>query len=459
LSQIGVLGRFVLSIAFLALPAVSAVTSGGSGSLTVSVEPNGAYSVSVPGLSWTFSGNIGYPLLNIAVGSGSDALGAYNEIAFDFQSDAARHATIRSYSDHPDVLFTVSYPSAAPNTFSFPNWSQYPRNLDHLTFSGIFAPPTFSDFSNESPWIFFDSSSNAFILSPLTNFMAASTAWGPNGEMATGIASAISSLPQGFEHRTLLVIEKGINRAFDTWGQALTALHGKTRPANDADASLNKVGYWTDNGAPYYYQTAPSLSYEQTLAAIKADFDHAGIGLGYVQLDSWFYHKGAGAFWANNGSGIYQYTAASPPFTQSLSSFQLSLGVPLITHARWIDASSPYRTLYKMSGNVVLDPAYWNMVAGYLATAGVATYEQDWLDDKAQADFNLTDAEAFLDNMAAAMAQRNLTMQYCMASPRHFMQSARYSNLTSIRASADRLGRDRWPQFLYTSRLASALGI
>jgi hypothetical protein len=132
--------------------------------------------------------------------------------------------------------------------------------------------------------------------------------------------------------------------------------------------------------------------------------------------------------------------------------------VPLITHARWIDDSSPYRQLYKMSGNVVLDPAYWDMVAGYLATSGVATYEQDWLGDKAQTAFNLTDGDAFLDNMATAMARRNLTMQYCMATPRHYMQTSKYSNLTTIRTSGDHLNCDRWTDFLYASRLASALG-
>jgi hypothetical protein len=49
-------------------------------------------------------------------------------------------------------------------------------------------------------------------------------------------------------------------------------------------------------------------------------------------------------------------------------------------------------------------------------------------------------------------------MQYCMASTRHFLQSSRYSNLTTIRTSADHLQRDRWTDFLYASRLASALG-
>jgi hypothetical protein len=277
--------------------------------------------------------------------------------------------------------------------------------------------------------------------------------------MGTGIDSSITSLPQGFSHSALMVFESGISQAFGTWGDILTRLQGKTRPPNDADPTLNQVGYWTDNGATYYYQTAPSLTYPQTLAAVKANFDQLGIGLGYVQLDSWFYPKGPSAAWTANGSGIYEYNAASPLFTAGLGNFQQSLGLPLLTHARWIDSSSPYHQLYNMSGNVVLDASYWDSVASYLATSGVATYEQDWLDDKAQPDFNLTDAETFLGNMAAAMARRQLTMQYCMASPRHFMQSSKYSNLTSIRASSDRLTRDRWNDFLYTSSLASALGV
>ena len=450
--------RYAFSFALLTASA-HGVTIAGAGGLTVSVDSGGSYAVLVPDLNWSFSGAIGFPLANVTVSTGADSLGAFQEVAFDFQSDAARHAAIRSYTERPAVLFTVNCLSPAPNSFSFPSFSQYPRNLDDLSFSGTFAVPWFGNLANESPWIFFDPSANTFILSPASNFMTASTAWGPNGEMSSGIAAQIATLPQGFQHRTLLVIEKGINRAFDAWGQALTALNGKTRPANDADASLNKVGYWTDNGATYYYTMAAPLDYEQTLAAVKGSFDSMGIGLGSVQLDSWFYPKGATALWGNNGQGIYQYVAATPLFADGLANFQRNLGVPLITHARWIDASSPYRTLYRMSGNVVLDPAYWDAVAGYLATSGVATYEQDWLGDQAQADFNLTDSDAFLDNMATAMAGRNLTMQYCMATPRHFMQTSKYSNLTTIRTSGDHLNCDRWSDFLYASRLASALGV
>jgi len=56
------------------------------------------------------------------------------------------------------------------------------------------------------------------------------------------------------------------------------------------------------------------------------------------------------------------------------------------------------------------------------------------------------------------MDRRHLTMQYCMASARHFLQSSKYSNLTTIRTSGDHLQRDRWTDFLYASRLGSALG-
>jgi hypothetical protein len=454
-------GYFILCIfiGFLGKPVVGATTVAGSGGITAAVDPGGSYDVWVAKPDWHFGGNLGVPLSNISAAMSMDAIGPYSEISFDFQTDAARHGVVRAYGNQPVVLFTITCPSTSPNTLAFPNWTQYPQNVDRLTYSGIFAPPSFNSSSNEGPWVFFDSSANTFIVSPAGHFMVSITGFGPNGELASGVSTQIATLPQGFQQRTFLVVEPGINRAFETWGHAMTALFGKTRPANDADPSLNKIGYWTDNGATYYYQTANGQSYEQTLSGIKSNFDQLGIGLGYIQLDSWFYPKGPNATWSANGNGIYQYVAAPALFPDSLSGFQRSLGVPLITHARWIDPSSPYHQMYKMSGNVVTDPQYWNATAAYLASSGVATYEQDWLDDKAHTDFNLTDPDLFLDNMATALGQRGLTVQYCMASPRHFLQSAKHNNVTTIRTSEDRFVPARWTKFLYTSRLATALGL
>jgi hypothetical protein len=430
----------------------------GAEGLAVTVDSKGSFSVIVNNPAWQFGGSVGYELSNLATANGIDAAGHYSEISFDFQADVARHGAIRAYWNRQAVLFTLAWPAAAANHFSFPNIKTYPANLHHLSFSGVFATPTFDALSEDGPWTFFDDSANAFVISPAANFMVASTAMRPDGTISSGIDSGIPSLPQGFVHQTLLVAGQGIDATFAAWGQTLTSLQGKGTVPNDADASLRSLGYWTDNGATYYYKTEPSLTYPATLNAVKADFDRQGIGLGYVQLDSWFYPKGVNYAWSDGADGFAQYVADPALFPNGLGDFQRSAGVPLITHARWIDASSPYRTLFTVSGNVSTDPAYWTQVASYLKGAGVATYEQDWLSGPALTEFNLSDGAAFLDNMAAAMAQQNITMQYCMPTPRHVLQSAKYPNLTTIRGSQDRFVKERWTPFLFASRLIAAMG-
>ena len=450
----------LLAASLTAAPVPPPTTSVSTGSgLTVSVSATGAYQVTVVSPAWQFSGDVGSPLLNLSAQSGADNVdGPYSEISFDFISGASRHAAIRAYSASRAVLFTVTVPSGAPNTFSFPSLATYPAGLHHIAFAGLFGYPTFYGSNSESPAVFFDSSYNTFILSPASHFMVASTGSSPAGQLASGISTQIQSLPAGFTHQTLLVVETGVNHAFDTWGTLLTRITGKTRPANDSDLTLNTLGYWTDAGSTYYYSMAPGLAYPDTLSAVKADFARQGFSLGYLQLDSWFYPKGAPGDWLSTQGGIYQYFAASPPFSTSLAAFQSNLGIPLLTHSRWIDPGSPYRQQYRMSGNVSTDPLYWAAVAGYLASSGAAAFEQDWLFSLASTDYNLTDADDFLGNMSTALSARNIAIQYCSATTRHFLQSAQYNNVTTIRVSPDRFDQTRWTSFLYASRLASAVG-
>src|SRR5262249_16248846 len=67
--------------------------------------------------------------------------------------------------------------------------------------------------------------------------------------------------------------------------------------------------------------------------------------------------------------------------------------------------------------------------------------------------------EAFLDNMSRACKERGISLQYCMPYPLFFLQGSRYPNLTTIRTAGDRFNKDRWNDFLYTSRLAPSMGI
>jgi hypothetical protein len=165
----------------------------------------------------------------------------------------------------------------------------------------------------------------------------------------------------------------------------------------------------------------------------------------------------------NRYGGLLEYKAHPYVFPKGLADFQRSIGLPLVTHNRWIDPESPYHQKYTISGVAAVDPKWWNDTADYLHDAGVQTYEQDWLYSIYQRSpafsSNLDTAESFLDNMARACKERGMTMQYCMPYPSYFLQGSRYDNLTTIRTSSDRFGRNHWPNFLYTSRFAYSMGI
>jgi hypothetical protein len=426
--------------------------------LDISVDPGGRYTLQAHSPQLAFGGDIGQPVSNLRSTDGQDALGAFHEVDFDY---AARTSGIRAYLQAPVVLFTTTYVGGGPNSDPFPQLKTLPSLPYTLSYHDApFSPyqlNTLAD-ASDSPWLFFDSSGSGFLVSPAANFPVARMTLGTTG-LSSGIDASVASLPTGYTHQTLLVTGSGPNQLFDTWGAAMLALHHKTRPASDADLTLAKLGYWTDNGATYYYHFEPPLGYAGTLLAVKREFDQRGIALGYLQLDSWWYPKGPAMRWDDLADGIFRYRAASDLFPDGLPAFQQQVGVPLATHARWIDPSSPYRSEFSFSGNVMTDPRYWSDLMSYLKTSGVVTFEQDWLGAQAQPVYDLSAPQAFMGNMAAAAAQNDMTLQYCMPLPRHVLQTVEYGNVTSMRVSDDRFDRNRWDSFLYTSRLASALGV
>lgn len=430
--------------------------------ISVTVTRDGSYTIQPASPRWTFAGAVGGGVTNIVENTGHDNAGDFREITFDSKSSPARHFGIRTWPGRPGVLFTESVPDACANPPAFPSFTTVPLTDHNMSFAGTWCGAKYDLTGKEGPWVFFNDSADAAILSPAANFMVARLSIGGNGAIDSRIDGAIATLPQAFTHSTLLVFDRGINRAFDTWGHLLTDIQGKVRPPNDGDTLLKYIGYWTDNGSAYYYNYDPAKGYEGTLLAVRDDFQRMGVPLGYMQLDSWWYRKGETGDWNPQPDqwnfGIHTYVAHPDLFPNGLASFRERLGVPLVTHARWIDPKSPYRTTYSISNNVATDPKYWSNVAAYLKESGVATYEQDWLDSRATASFNLSDQAAFMDNMAQAFAAKGITLQYCMPTPRHLLQGAKYSNLTTVRVSDDHFERGFWPQAIYASRLASSIG-
>jgi hypothetical protein len=97
-----------------------------------------------------------------------------------------------------------------------------------------FSPIDFEKLNSERPWVFFDHDRNTMVLSPADNFLVSEMDDSSDGEMRTGIDSAITSLPSNFTHRTLMVFGNGINRTLDAWGNALQKMNHKQPIANDA---------------------------------------------------------------------------------------------------------------------------------------------------------------------------------------------------------------------------------
>jgi hypothetical protein len=427
------------------------------------MNADGTYEVDFSAVDWRLGGRLPEAPESVQSAPGKDAIGSYDAVSATYLG-GARTAEIRIYRALPIAIFRDVWNSAGPNEHPFPAFDSLPAGLMKFSYRRkTFGTYEFGALGPEGPWSLFDKLGNVMMLSPADNFLVSRMNESPGGAAESRIAQAIQALPTGFSHSTLLVFDRGMNRAFSVWGSALLALGRKQPLANDANVVLAKLGYWTDNGARYYYKFDARLGYAGTLLAIRDQFKKLGVPLGYMQLDSWWYPKGVNARWDSVSSalpdGEYTYRADKELFTNGLAAFQQSLGLPMVTHARWISTASPYRTQYKMSGNVVLDPAFWKSTAEYLADAGVVTYEQDWLDHNAQPELNLQDAQSFLGNMSAAMLSKGITIQYCMPLPSQYMASTQYSNVQTIRTSVDRFDREKWDSFLYDSRLATAVGL
>jgi hypothetical protein len=473
----------VIAVCFLAAPSSASATTifSSSKNLSVMVETAGNYQVSAQEPGWQLGGRLPSPAHGIAVEKATDAVGDYQQISFAF-TDATRPmiGRIRLYADKDLVLFSQTSPQASISPPSaFPNFTTLPA--DHFLFSyddNVFSPPHFGYEKTSTPCLLFDRQDHALVISPASHFVVASMVGDGRKQIGSGFNSKLMDIPAGFTQQTLMALGQGINHTWDIWGRALTDLQGKKRPANDADIILKYYGYWTDNGAAYWYNYDKSKGYQGTLQALVDSYRAEQIPIHYLQLDSWWYHKTMTqpdgkqggpknshlpeGDW-NRYGGTIEYKAHPFIFPDGLEAFHEKTGLPFITHNRWIDPASPYHNRYKFSGIAAIDPGFWDEIMTYLKTNGVVGYEQDWLNEilkhSPQLSSTVSLGDAFFDGMANASKACGLSVQYCMPTPLCILQGSKYDNLTTIRISDDRFKFDRYHNFLYTSRFAYSLGI
>jgi len=453
------------------------------GDISVNVDAKtGAYIIRSAKLQWTWSGSVGQPLKNLEHEKGVDAIGQYSSVSFDWKSNNGYTASIRWYATSPVVLFSLSTPhgAAGQSTEPFPDFTIVPDSLYHFSYHNrIFPLPQFFLEETATPWLFFNDKMDACAISPASDFMVSLMTGDGVTHVRSGLNPEVKKLPAHFTHTTIMVMRRGIRNTWDAWGDALRAIYKRKRPANDADVILKYFGCWTDVGGDYYYNYDTAKGYAGTLLALHEHYKKNGIPLGYMQLDSWWYQKSSNNVYGkpgadkkkpefpagpwNKSGGLMEYKADTFLFPHGLAHFQKQMGLPLVTHNRWLDSSSPYHKKYAISGIGATDPGFWKEIMGYLKSAGVAVYEQDWINyiymnnPEMISDINV--GNAFTDGMAKAALDNGIHMQYCMGLPRYFMQGVKYNNLTTIRTAGDRFKPERWMNFLFTSQLAYEMGI
>ncbi len=450
--------------------------------LNVTIDAHsGSYTINVPEQRWTFKGSIGQPMNEVYFKQGHDSIGWYKAVSFKWRNQVNYVGTIRWYQQRPVVLFNLTLPQGAKQSIvPFPAFTTLPDSLYHFSYKNdVFAAPQFSLEQTSTPWLLFDDNDNACVISPASDLIVAKLTGDGRTNISSGLNPEVQQFPAHFSHSTIMVIDKGIRNSWDIWGDALRTIYHRQRPANDKGALLNRYGYWTDNGADYYYNYDTIKGYAGTLLALRERYKKESIPLGYMQLDSWWYEKSIydpdgrpdadhknpalpfGAW--NRYGGLMQYTADPFLFPHGLGAFQKKLGIPLITHNRWIDPHSPYRQHYTISGFAPVDPSYWKDRMDYLKHSGVICYEQDWLNyiynKSPEMISTLSIGNAFTDEMAHAAQTDGVALQYCMAMPRFFLQGVKYNNLTTIRTSNDRFEPKKWKWFIFTSQLGYEMGI
>jgi len=336
-------------------------------------------------------------------------------------------------------------------------------------------PPYMKPLASNGPIILWSDRFETMVFSPLNAF---GSSWmkAEDGKLRYGMHGDTDRVPAGTVQRFLIVEGEGVNHTVDCWGRLMRRDSGVASPDRYADTGVSTLGYWTDNGAAYYYQTEGDMNEQDTLLAVKAEAASLGIPYGYFQIDSWWYFKEAqsGGLGGMLSGGVLEWKPMPEMFPDGLAAFRDQLGLPMIAHNRWVSPLSPYLQKYDFVMDdpeaemaIPTGPELFREFMQSCLDWGIETYEQDWLVSQYFGSRWLRNEpghlEQWLSNMHGAAAEAGLTTQICMTGAAHLMQAASHNNVTTVRTTID-YTKDvckecYWPQFHINNMVAGALGV
>ena len=317
--------------------------------------------------------------------TGVDALGAFSCANVSWRSGDGHvlHTSLQTYPTRPDIaIFTQQIPHGATQTnASNPILPSGIRVMDPGNYAPVVAFPSLAGgklaelgyvtwqsrmvnvewgtnvtgksngtneplltgrglqgLSTSGPVVLFDTSFSALVVAPMDNFKSAvhhSRANAPLPTWDTGVSSELTSLPQNFKHRTMLVAAKGITAALDTWGGALRTVYGTNRTViGKQDKNVEYLSYWTDNGAylsggawprPEGGNGGGTVVNEAAFKAVVKGLREQDLHIKSFQLDDWWYNT------SNPQGGVYSacvanWTLQNATFPSGLAKLSRALG-------------------------------------------------------------------------------------------------------------------------------------
>ena len=71
----------------------------------------------------------------------------------------------------------------------------------------------------------------------------------------------LQEIPEQETIKTVLFHGTALWESFKQWGEVLQTYNGEVKTRSE-DVVTNYLGYWTDNGAYYYYNPLPNKTYK-----------------------------------------------------------------------------------------------------------------------------------------------------------------------------------------------------
>lgn len=412
----------------------------------------------------------------------------------------------RMYKDNPYIMFFQKFPRGFKN-YANGNWRMpsviFPqfRTNDYEGRTDLYSWSSGGMFSHKAAYgsastiggtvdvlMLSDTQYNSMIISPYSNYLSATQQSGPfpgsntmsNAYINCGIQGLAEEIPEGYEHSHIIAVGKGINNTFKKWGEALLFRSGKPIPSKYKDITLKYLTYWDDYGSYYCqngFKETGFASYEDIIIGLEKDARENGLNIGAYQvldLDQLRYTEAI-------------FEPRVDLFPHGLKWLTEKLQKPLMAYITWHYPNGPYREKYHFfqcdergyiptygMGDVFYSREYWDYTADKLKTWGCIFLQHDFLNvyegDRVMM-AGVNNMEEYFKNLAKAMYDSNITMQYCMQLTRNILESTENHTMISLQGTWDHHAHKTktanveandnytWKHLLFMNTLYGSLGI